>query len=357
MTGHDRSLVIVIPCFNDWDALRLLLPLVDRALAGSRWHISILVVDDASTEDPPPNWLPEGFSTIEQVDILRLRSNLGHQRAIALGLYHVHEFTGASAVVVMDADGEDRPEDVPVLVAEFEKSASKDVVFAARTKRMEGLAFRLFYQAYRMVHRVLTGVEVRIGNFSVVPRSALTRLMAVSDLWNHYAAAICRARLPRRMVPLPRGRRLAGESHMNFVSLLVHGLAAMSVFSDQVSARLLTASAGFAVLTLALIFVETCARIFSGWILPGWTSYIAGSLLVLVAQLMTFTILFAFMIASRRGAVTFILQRDASYFILGKTTVDGVAPVARLMQALADTRSNEGKDARTAARPASSRTQ
>jgi hypothetical protein len=40
-----------------------------------------------------------------------------------------------------------------------------------------------------------------------------------------------------------------------------------------------------------------------------------------VVQALTFAILFSFLIASRRSSMSFVLQRDAPYFILGKTTV------------------------------------
>jgi len=116
----------------------------------------------------------------------------------------------------------------------------------------------------------------------------MARLMGVPDLWNHYAASVYRARLPRTLVPLPRGRRLAGESKMNFVSLLIHGLSAMSVFSDQVSARLLTAAVSFAVIAIALMGVTAGIRWFTDLAVPGWATFTVGLLLVLVVQLLSF---------------------------------------------------------------------
>jgi polyisoprenyl-phosphate glycosyltransferase len=325
MAVREPSLAILIPNFNDWESLRLLLPELDRVIAGLEHQVFVVVVDDASTEPIPEGWPGENFGALHSVEVLHLRSNQGHQRAIALGLYHLHEFTDAQAVVVMDGDGEDRPEDLPELLRAFAAGEGAEVVFAARTKRMESLAFRLGYRAYRLVHRALTGVVVRVGNFSVVPRPALARLMAVPDLWNHYAASVYRARLPRRLVPLPRGRRLAGQSKMNFVSLLIHGLSAMSVFSDQVSARLLTAAVGFAVAAMGLIGVTAAVRWFTDLAIPGWATFTVGLLLVLVIQLLSFATLFAFLIVSRRSSVNFLLTRDAPYFILGKTAVCGAA--------------------------------
>jgi hypothetical protein len=329
MVAGRASLAILIPNFNDWESVRLLLPGLDRAMTDWDGQVSVLVVDDASTEPMPQDWPGQSFSALNSVEILHLRSNQGHQRAIALGLYHLHEFTAANAVVVMDGDGEDRPEDVPELLRAFAANAAagdgSQVVFAARTKRMESLSFRLCYQAYRLIHQALTGVVVQVGNFSVVSRPAMARLMAVPDLWNHYAASVYRARLPRTLVPLPRGRRLAGESKMNFVSLLIHGLSAMSVFSDQVSARLLTAAVGFAVVAMGLMVVTAGVRWFTDLAVPGWATFTVGLLLVLVVQLLSFATLFSFLIASRRSSLNFLLARDAPYFILGKTTAYGGA--------------------------------
>jgi hypothetical protein len=307
------SLTILIPAFNDWEALRLLLPLVDRALAQARRRGSVLIVDDASTDPLPANFPGCEFTALMGFEILHLRCNLGHQRAIALGLYHIHEFTCSDVVLVMDGDGEDRPEDLPALLDQYEDHGRHEVIFAARTRRMESLAFQCFYRAYQVAHRALTGVEVRVGNFSVMPRSALSRLIASPDLWNHYSAAVYRARLPKTMVPLARGARLCGRSKMNFVSLLMHGLSAICVHSEQVSARLVTASA-------FLTLLAVCSPLFTKMI-PGWTGYITGWVIGLALQSLAFAILFAFLIAGRRSSSGFIVQRDAPYYIMGKTAV------------------------------------
>ena len=315
------SLVILIPNFNDWESLRLLLPQLDRAVQGLEHRVSVLIVDDASTEPIPLDWPKQDFKALSSIEVLHLRSNQGHQRAIALGLYHLHEFTDTGTLVVMDGDGEDRPEDLPELLRAYVAEEGEPVVFAARTRRVESIGFRLCYRAYRLIHHALTGVVVQVGNFSVVPRPAMARLMAVPDLWNHYAASVYRARLPRTLVPLPRGRRLAGESKMNFVSLLIHGLSAMSVFSDQVSARLLAGAVSFAVVAIVLMGVTAGIRWFTDLAVPGWATFTVGLLLVLVVQLLSFATLFAFLIASRRSSLNFLLTRDAPYFILGKTTL------------------------------------
>ena len=105
--------------------------------------------------------------------------------------------------------------------------------------------------AYRFVHLLLTGERVRVGNFSVIPRDLLRRLVAVSDLWNHYAAAVFHARIPYTTIPTTRGTRYAGASQMNFVALVTHGLSAMSVFGDRIGVRLLIVTCALAGLILS----------------------------------------------------------------------------------------------------------
>ena len=165
-----ERLVILIPTFNDWEALELLLADLDRALARCPMPPQVLVVDDGSTVPVPATLENRTFSALQCVEILRLRRNLGHQRAIAVGFVFVQQNIPCRAVVLMDGDGEDRPQDILLLIERFSRQNQDAIVFAARSKRLERLWFRVFYHAYRLVHRLVTGAPVRVGNFSLVPR-------------------------------------------------------------------------------------------------------------------------------------------------------------------------------------------
>src|ERR671918_713236 len=191
--SRNHKLVILMPVYNDWAALSILLPSLERELNADGLRAEILLVDDGSTAPVPPNLGQNSFTAIESVDILSLRRNLGHQRAIAVGLSYIEANRPCYAVVVMDCDGEDDPRDVPRLIRESMANDGQKIVFAARTRRSENLAFKLFYHLYRLIHLLLTGVHVRVGNFSIVPAGALTRLVVVSELWSHYAAAVHKA--------------------------------------------------------------------------------------------------------------------------------------------------------------------
>ena len=289
------TVAILIPVFNDWECARLLAERLSAALQGRAAHL--LLVDDGST-DPVPHdfgYAVRGFAT---ADIIHLQSNVGHQRAIAVGLYCIHRQFPCRAVVVMDGDGEDRAEDVPKLLNEFERQGAPRVVFAARTKRLEGAVFQGFYQLYRAAHWLLTGIAVRVGNFSVLPGSFVGRLMVVPDLWNHYAASIFRSRIPFVTVATERGKRLHGRSRMNFVGLAVHGLSAISVFSDIVAARLLLAVVASA-LVVAAVSISSLTALSAA----------------LIAETLVLAALIVFLMIGLRSHMTFLPARDAGYFV------------------------------------------
>jgi glycosyltransferase involved in cell wall biosynthesis len=139
--------------------------------------VSLVIVDDGSL---PPisechlDRLKDKFPGY----ILTLKRSVGHQRAIA-DIAYVVENKLADILVVMDADGEDEPADVPRLLAAM-SDHGPTIVVAERTKRREGVVFRTFYLLYRMIFFLLTGRRIKFGNFLVLP-SALARGAGADD--------------------------------------------------------------------------------------------------------------------------------------------------------------------------------
>jgi glycosyltransferase involved in cell wall biosynthesis len=301
-----------VPVFDDWSCVGKLLSLIDAALSGAAAGAQVILIDDGSTIPVPEDLVTAPLASISEVSVLRLRGNLGHQRAIAIGLYYVHQFLAADATIVMDADGEDQPGDIPALLSCLDRNGRRALVFAARTKRLERRSFRFFYHLYRAVHRVLTGIAVRVGNFSVVPRACLERLMISSDLWNHYAAAAFRSKAPIHTVPLERGRRLNGRSRMNFFGLVIHGLSAISVFADVVSVRLLVGATFLGLISLLL----AAGVLFGRHAMPTWAVIGVGSLAIVFLQAMMLSLVLVLAVISTRSHTSFIPLRDSEYYIL-----------------------------------------
>jgi polyisoprenyl-phosphate glycosyltransferase len=311
----ERQLLVVLPVFNDWPALSALLDQLDEVLATHSLRADVLLVDDASTDPFPATFGAAGYHAVGEITVLRLRCNLGHQRAIAVGLAYVHQHVPCDAVVLMDADGEDAPSDLPALIGRCEREGFMAIVFAERRKRVESLLFRAFYHAYRGLHRLLTGHGIRVGNFSIIPRVRLEGLVAVSELWNHYAAAVVRSRQPFVTLPTARSKRLDGRSHMNFVGLVVHGMSAISVYDDVVFVRSIVAALVLAALSVAGLGIVLAVRLFTDIAVPGWATFTSGLLLLVLLQAAMFVASLTFLGLSSRRHAPFVPSREFVHFV------------------------------------------
>jgi glycosyltransferase involved in cell wall biosynthesis len=317
-------LLILIPVFNEWELLAALTLRIEAALSAADLTAEVVLLDDGSTSEHEGRLTLPELDAVESVEALRLARNLGHQRAISIGLAWASENRPGRTVVIMDGDGEDNPADIPKLLARFDEQQGRKIIFAARTRRMERWQFQLCYRIYQFVHLLLTGHRVRVGNFSVVPPAAVQQLAVISETWNHYAAAVFNSRLPYDMVPTPRDRRLGGRSRMNFTALVVHGLSALSVFSHIIGVRLLIASALLMFAALAGLIIgsigggETAAGAAAA-ANPGWLPAICAWLLATLVQAVILGSAFVLLVLSSRQGTTFIPKRDYRYFVASLT--------------------------------------
>ena len=315
---QSQTVAVVLPVYRDWPSFVQLMDGLDRVAAAEGIELSVVAVNDCP--GPAVDVVRRGrWSAISHLEILHLTRNLGHQRAIAVGLSHVEMSVRCACVVVMDSDGEDRPEDMIRLVQRFREEPAA-IVVAERRKRSEGSLFRSSYRLYKTVFRMLTGQSVDFGNFCLIPRPLLVHVVSMSEIWSNFPAGLIQSRLPIHRVPTARGTRYEGRSSMNFVSLVMHGLGAISVFSDAVFIRVTLLSLGFLAVTAAAIVVVLMLK-FTGHATPGWASNLAVSLSILAVQMLMLSVVAAFMVLNNRTAATVIPRLTYRNFIMRREIV------------------------------------
>ncbi|MEZ5646634.1 MAG: glycosyltransferase [Burkholderiaceae bacterium] len=277
-TAEAAGVVVVTPVFEDVEASgRLFLELSRQFGEG----LFVVAVDDGSVHQP----LTADVLSVAGVQglVLRLRRNVGHQKAIAVGLSYVaDQLPGARAVVVMDSDGEDVPETVHELLRALEDPAV-DVAVAHRKSRVETLRFKAFYAVYKRFFKLLTGRPISFGNFMALKMPAVQRLVSMQELSIHVAGAVLASRLRTRRCPLDRGPRYAGRSKMNFVGLVLHGFKGMMVFAEDVLIRVGLACALLAGLAVVAGVLAILLKL-SGFATPGWFSLAFGILVLIFLQ-------------------------------------------------------------------------
>ena len=275
---------ILIPVYNDVEALNKLLDGIARSVADA---VDVLVVDDGSLDQPVADRSLRDRPL--DVELIRLRRNVGHQRAIAVGLCHLVRKRSEGVFLVMDGDGEDRPEDIPRLVAAL-ADEGVDAVVAERRKRRESRLFRGFYEIYKGLFRLLTGKVIRFGNFCAMTPEAARRLVYMDELWMHVPATLLKSGLRLHYLPVDRGSRYCGRSRMNLVSLVTHGLRSVAIFTEAVLTRIILFCAMVAGSSLALILTAFAIKLL-GFATPGWFTVAVGALLGLLVQTATITLI------------------------------------------------------------------
>jgi glycosyltransferase involved in cell wall biosynthesis len=319
-----NKLRLIIPVYNDWISLGMLLRELDTTAATLPFQIFVSIIDDGSTEDPPPGFHDlSGLQHLVGVEIVTVSVNVGHQRAIAIGLCVAAQDHDADAVLIMDADGEDPPHSIQALTRNI--SGRTDFCFIAQSKkRVETLSFKAFYMLYKWFFQLVTGQSISFGNFCLLSRSYVDRLVMVSDLWNNLPAAIMRSQLPITLVPIRRGRRYAGKSKMNFSSLIVHGFSSMSVYADTIFVRLLLLSIGLFVSCFLLILAGFSLRLFSPTHATlDWTTTVAFSMIIILVQVLLTTISSILVLLNNRVQRLFIPLVDFHPYLAGRKLIFG----------------------------------
>ena len=266
-----KKFIILIPLYNDWLSVSKLLERADLQISSWDAEVSVIVVNDASTEERSS--LNSNFKKIKSLKILNMKENKVHQRSIAAGLKYICENEEFDYVIVMDADGEDRPEELNDFFNKA-KENPKLTITGNRFKRSEGPIFKLLYEIHKLLTLTFTGKMIKFGNFSCLPKDHVKQLIQKPYLWNSYSSSVVRAIKDRTFIRSRRGIRYVLPSKVNFFGLIFHSLTIISVFRNEVIIRSIIffvfyllliykniSIATFVPILLLLIFVFTILRI------------------------------------------------------------------------------------------------
>jgi len=276
LTQH--HLIIVTPVYEDVEASSRLFSELSEQF---KRDVFVVAVDDGSVRQPLDIRSLEQ-SGVEGV-VLKLRRNVGHQRAIAIGLGYVSEhIQPGQNVVVMDSDGEDMPATIVSLLEQL-KTDDVDLVVAQRKSRVETFRFKAFYAVYKLFFSLMTGRSISFGNFMALKAASVKRLVAMQELSIHVAGAVLASKLRTAICPLDRGERYAGQSKMNFVGLVLHGFKGLMVFAEDVLVRVGIACALIAAFSVIGAVAAIILKLL-GFSTPGWFSVALGILVLMLLQ-------------------------------------------------------------------------
>jgi glycosyltransferase involved in cell wall biosynthesis len=323
-----EKLRIIVPVFNDWLSFNLLLVELNKLASTLPVRLAISAINDGSTDSSDELKNLSSLTDLDALEIVNLHVNVGHQRAIAIGLCLAVHDADADAILVMDADGEDSPQAIPLLLQAA--AARPDFcVVAKRRKRSENLTFKISYIAYKFIFKLTTAREIDFGNFSLFSVGFARKLVRVPDLWNNLPAAVLRSRLPIQAIPVDRAQRYAGKSKMNFTSLIIHGFSGISVYAETIFVRLLLVTGFLSALTgVSIAFVLSLRLLIPRAATPGWATTVSFGMIIILVQALSVTLSSILMLLNSRVQRLIVPIIDYAIYLDFRQTLLG-APFPR----------------------------
>ena len=229
-----KKIKILIPVYNDWESVFKLLENINLEASKIDINFSVIIINDASTDSIPK--LSTSLDNLKSIQIIHMKENKGHARCNAAGLKYIYEKEDFDYVIPMDADGEDRPEELSLLIEKI-KEYPDTAVTANRIKRSEGLMFKFCYLAHKYLTFVFTGQTIKFGNYTCLPKTIVNRMINEPATWSSFSGSLAKVAKEKNSIPSERGKRYFGPSKMSFMNLLKHSLSIIAVFKTSLLIR------------------------------------------------------------------------------------------------------------------------
>ncbi|MCC6936964.1 MAG: glycosyltransferase family 2 protein [Flavobacteriales bacterium] len=222
-----RIRAVMIPLGVDWELI-----LVDDACPEGSWDV---IVAEAKAD--------------HHVRGFKLSRNFGQHYAITAGLDRV----SGDAVVVMDCDLQDRPEEIPRLLEEMRKGY--DVVLARRVDRKDGFFKKLFSRLFYRTLGYLTGSEQdeTVGNFGIYSAAVITEVRRLRESIRYFPTMVKWVGFRTTKLDVEHAGRTVGKSSYNLNRMLRLAMDIILAYSDKPLRMLVKFGVIVAVLSLVLV--------------------------------------------------------------------------------------------------------
>ncbi len=229
-----KTIIILIPVYNDWESLNKLLKEINENIKFfDEINFECLIINDSSTKQIPQMRKPNNFVSLE---LLNMKENRGHARCNAFGIRYIFQNKKFDNLILMDGDGEDRPEEIKSLVQKIKENPNLSVV-AKRIKRSEGLFFQSLYQLHKLITFIFTGQNINFGNYSILTRNDVGKLHSKASLWSSFSGSVKKNIKFLQEINSTRGLRYFGPSQMSLFKLIIHSFSIIAVFKYNVFFR------------------------------------------------------------------------------------------------------------------------
>lgn len=273
---HPSLLSIVIPVYNEQDALPYLRERLTACLPKLNCAVEVLLINDGS-RDSSLEQLIDWARHDARIRVLNFARNFGHQAACTAGMDEAR----GDAVVIIDADLQDPPEVISGMLVEYRRGY--DVVYGKRTSRAGETAFKRLtaWAFYRLMRRLIhPDLPEDVGDFRLISRSCLDAVKSMRETHRFLRGMITWVGFPQTAVTYAREARIAGETKYPLSKML--RLAWTAAISFSPTPLRLSFVLGFMVAAIGMAQAANAVirSILGLYVVPGWSSLIVVTCLI-----------------------------------------------------------------------------
>lgn len=231
----------------------------------------IIMVDDGST-DRSWHLIKELHEKDSRVKGLSFSRNFGHHIAITAGLDHVK----GKAVILMDGDLQDPPEEIPKLYEKFKEGY--DLVYAVRDKREDSIFKKITSWIFLRMLKKISNVDINLesGIFRIMSKRCVKGMRNLREKSRFLTGLMSWVGFSQSGVEIERHRRCAGRSKYTLFKLFRlawHGVTSFSYIPLQLATYF-----GFGVAAISFLMAAYMLykRLFLGIPILGYASIIVS---------------------------------------------------------------------------------
>ncbi|MDD5618225.1 MAG: glycosyltransferase family 2 protein [Candidatus Omnitrophica bacterium] len=266
------DLSIVIPVKDEENNIEELIRRISDSVKKMGLTYEVIFVTDIN-EDNTLNLLKTFNKKDPRIKIVKLSNMFGHHHvAVFAGL----NFTKANAVVVMDGDLQDCPEDIDILYKKMVEGY--DVVFGVKERKNDSSARNLLSKSFLRLLNLLSDykLEYDTSMFRIISRKAVGEILKFKETEPSFTGIISLIGLPTTKVMVTSGKRKEGKTKYGFFRQLNFALSFLLSFS--IKPLRISSVLGFIISSLSFIYLINVAiqkLLFNKVMVMGWSTIVS----------------------------------------------------------------------------------
>jgi dolichol-phosphate mannosyltransferase len=275
---NKKIISIIIPIYNEENIIKYLIQRLQSTVDRLDFNFEFIFVNDGSS-DNSLELLTDLMKTDKRIKIVDLSRNFGQQMALTAGI----DYAKGDAVILMDSDMEDKPEDIAKFLEKWREGY--EVVYAIRKERKVSFLKKICFGIFHVLNKMLSEVPMEpAGIFGLINRRAVEKLKNLKEQARFIPGLRSWVGFRQVGIELERGERYDQKPRVNFGKLVILALNSYFSFSKKplMLASLLGIFLSFLSFSAAILII--IFRFAMKFKVPGWASMVVIILFIASMQ-------------------------------------------------------------------------